>query len=81
MKCQARIRPFPNTGIVDCELEEHTTGMHSGGVAHLYPGSHTKLQWLDDDRRNFRGEWIDCPEKGCTLPANHPRKHNIEGRN
>ncbi len=42
---------------------------------YAYPGSATQLTWMDDDRRTFRGDYVECPERGCVLPAGHPRDH------
>lgn len=73
--CPARIRPFPGPLILHCERGPH---LDDGDTAHeailrdyAYQGSATTIHWYDDDRRNFTGEWIECPQRGCILPANH----------
>jgi hypothetical protein len=74
MNCDARIRPFPagNDTELICEVEhdeEHTS--HSSVLKdYAYPGASTRISWLENDRRNFHGEW---PGKciGCVLPLSH----------
>lgn len=83
--CDARIRPF--RGGHDPELIEREVvcdrpepaghGQHAGDLRDAaYPGSSTRVTWLDDDRRNYVGAWPGSCElvEGCTLPAGHPRK-------
>jgi hypothetical protein len=73
--CAARIRPFTDDTEIACE----TAGVHDDheGVVRdfAYPGSKTLLKWADTDRRCFRGEWIECPQRGCVLPAGHRGDH------
>jgi hypothetical protein len=74
MTCDAHIRPFSHTLEVGCEEEgEHPT--HKGVIRdYAYPGSQTVLQWMEEDRRCFHGEWPgDCP--GCILPLGHLGDH------
>jgi len=75
-RCPFRMRPFPGFTIIDCELPEHAEDhRHEGALRdYAYPGSVTVFVWLHDDRRTFSGDFIDCPTRGCTLPAGHPRK-------
>lgn len=80
MVCDARIRPFPNETEVACDLHgigEHST--HRGVVRdYAYPGSTTTIEWQEDDRRTFHGEWPgSCTEAelGCVLPRNHRGRH------
>ena len=71
-RCPARIRPFSTPVIIECEApaDGHTT--HTGALRdYAYPGSRTELTWLDNDRRNFTGDWVECPVRGCVLPAGH----------
>lgn len=78
--CQHRIRPFPSFQIIDCERDEHLPDdqWHEGKICdYAYPGSITKLIWHHTDRRNFSGEFIDCPTRGCILPAGHPRRCEV----
>lgn len=88
--CDARIRPFAHINPdveVACDRPEpagHT--QHAGTLRdYAYPGSATRITWLDDDRRSYVGSWPGpCgrpTERGqlsgpCTLPAGHPRKCN-----
>ena len=77
MTCPARIRPFPNVEITDCELPADGHTQHKGTLRnYAYPGSVTELKWLESDRRTFTGEWIECPIEGCLLPSGHPRDHS-----
>lgn len=79
MTCDARIRPLPNGTEIWCHRDgEHTT--HSGMLRdYSYPGSGTVVEWNEDDRRTFHGEYPGlCDTTNCTLPAGHPRDHNIE---
>jgi hypothetical protein len=74
-RCQFRIRPFPGFQIIGCDLFEHPdTVMHQGAIRdYAYPGSVTLLNWMHDDRRPCSGEFIECPARGCILPAGPPR--------
>ena len=77
-QCAARIAPFVpiHAAVVECREPAGHAGKHQGVIAdYAYPGSRTILSWLDSDRRNFTGEWIECPLPGCILPAGHPREH------
>lgn len=73
MTCDAR--PFPNDTEVACEVPgEHS--VHQGGVRdYAYPGSHTRISWLEEDRRNYHGTWFGpcplCPH----LPVGHSGSH------
>lgn len=79
MKCPARIKPFPGHEILDCHLEVgHDDGHESALRDKAWVGSVTKVGWLDSDRRNFTGPWIECPNIGCILPAGHRGKDFIE---
>jgi hypothetical protein len=76
--CPAMIRPFPHNLVLRCRREEHLPGdgRHEALLAdYAYPGSRTLLTWLDSDRRNFTGPWIECPQLGCSLPAGHRGDH------
>ena len=80
MNCDARIRPFPNVTEVVCELDDEHPEMHEGAVRdYAYPGSVTVVEWADEDRRSFRGEWPGpCPVLvGCFLPAGHRGSHAL----
>lgn len=78
MTCDARIRtmrPINETEIT-CEADEpHNT--HTGTIRdYAYPGSETKVNWMEDDRRTFHGEWPgDCSHVMCILPKHHRGDH------
>lgn len=76
--CPARIRPFPGTPIIDCEREVHGDDRHQGALRdYAYPASTTEVVWYQADRRTFTGDWIECPRRGCVLPANHRGDHAL----
>ena len=76
MTCDARIRPFPNDTEVVCERDDEHR-MHKGTLRdYAYPGSATEIEWDEDDRRTFHGEWPGaCDSAGCVLPARHRGDH------
>jgi len=81
-RCEARIRPMVpiNDTELRCELVAHVDRKHvSKHVSTLRdydgPGSVTVVTWLDDDRRNFTGPWVECLRPGCVLPSNHRGEH------
>lgn len=77
-QCPARMRPFPNTLELRCERDAHLPGDRTHEAVlrdYAYPGSRTTVTWYDDDRRTYTGDWIECPHRGCTLPANHRGDH------
>jgi len=75
MTCPAKVRPFPNETEVACELKG-AHGVHQGVIRdYAWPGSRTQIRWDNGHRRNFTGEWMECPQAGCVLPAGHPRRH------
>lgn len=72
--CDARIRPMRPVNDIEmrCEADADHGGAHSSTLRdYAYPGSATVISWRDDDRRNFTGDFIECPLVGCILPANH----------
>lgn len=79
MSCDAAIRPFPvgNETEVRCELLDGVHVFHRGRVLdYAYPGSETVVEWHEDDRRCFHGEWPGHCGKStddgwCELPAGH----------
>lgn len=76
MTCDAAIRL--DTLEVRCEEPaDHPGTGHAGTLRDLaYPGSATRVEWADDDRRSYRGPYPGpCPSVGCPLPAGHPRRH------
>lgn len=73
--CDARIRPFTNATELRCEATGDHSQHHGVLRDYAYPGSETTISWADTDRRNFRGEWIECPSRGCMLPAGHRGDH------
>lgn len=75
-QCNAHIRPFPNATEIDCEQDyEHTTH-HGVARDYAYPGSETVVEWMENDRRNFHGEWPGaCTSDGCILPLGHRGNH------
>jgi hypothetical protein len=86
MTCDARIRPFPNDTEVACDRDDEHQ-MHGGTLRdYAYPGSATLIEWDEDDRRTFHGEWPGECQSGsygagktnsspCVLPAGHRGKH------
>lgn len=79
-RCDARIKPFPDALEIVCEKPDDGHAMHGGVLRdYAYPGSVTKIDWAETDRRSFHGAWPGlCPEPGCVLPAGHPRGHYVE---
>lgn len=76
MTCDAKIRPFPNTTEIICELGDVHGGMHESTLRdYAWPGSATTISWAEEDRRTFRGTWAACPRPGCELPARHRGNH------
>jgi hypothetical protein len=77
MSCDAKIRPMPDDTEISCVVEHQPHSLHLGELHdYAYPGSLTTIDWLEDDRRNFHGEWPGRCQKllyapGCVLPANH----------
>lgn len=77
--CPAGIRPFrpANDAEVRCEKPDAPHALHNGPLRdHAYPGSVTQVEWMDDDRRSFTGDWPGACTRtpGCVLPATHPRR-------
>lgn len=77
--CDAKIRPFSQASRseVACEYDDGD-GMHGPhrGVLHDYafPGSETKIDWWESDRRTYHGDWPGaCPD--CVGPVALPRGH------
>lgn len=74
MKCDARIRPFPNGTEVACE-REGAHGRHEGVLRdYAYSGSEIKMAWTEGDRRTFHGEWpgyCTATVRDCILPSGH----------
>lgn len=77
MTCDAKIRPFPGHDEIACEEDgDHAT--HTGVIRNkAYPGSETKLSWMENDRRTFRGVWTPCDQSDCILPAGHHGNHAV----
>lgn len=75
-QCEAKIRPLPNPTELRCEKPAgHDGDGHTAVLAdYAYPGSRTRIEWMEGDRRTFRGEWEPCPEV-CSLPAGHRGLH------
>jgi hypothetical protein len=77
--CDARIRPFPYPSDIEIACEDDDQHpMHKGSIRdYAFPGSLTVLNWFEDDRRNFHGEWPGpCPLAAavtvrCVLPVGH----------
>jgi len=78
MTCDARTRPLiPINDIeVRCELDDDHAGLHQGTIRdYAYPGSATAVNWEEQDRRTYHGEWLGlCPDN-CTLPIGHRGSH------
>ena len=71
MSCPVRIRVWPkDDGIFDCRLE----GEH---VEHEATGlfEYQVISWMDGDRRQFVGEFVECTYPSCLLPMNHHGNH------
>ena len=79
---RAANEPIHEAVLVNCAKPADHFGAHSGPWNHNYPNTegHTTMTWAEDDRRNFRGEWVRCSEDAaspfghpatCILPANH----------
>lgn len=78
LRCDAQIRPFPHQLELRCLLDVHLPAdvQHQAVLEnYAYPGSRTTITWLDSDRRCSHGEWIECPQRGCGLPAGHRGDH------
>ncbi len=76
--CTAKIRPFTDDREVVCYLYEHDLSMrHVGYVSHYGSYSSTEFQWTENDRRNFRGEWVPCEVNACIFPKNHRGAHAV----
>lgn len=88
--CDARIRPFRpiNETEVSCAVEdtdhEIDPDHHRGEIKdYAYPGSVTTINWYQDDRRNFHGEWPGICQTAvfdnvvCLLPRNHEGNHSV----
>ena len=77
MTCDAKVRPLPDATELTCENAPHGPETNHRGVLrnYAYHGSRTEITWLESDRRNFRGDWLECPERGCVLPAGHHGNH------
>jgi hypothetical protein len=82
--CDAKIRPFAGAlqsqhVELTCEVDSGESHVENGHRATLrdyaYPGSETVVVWMDDDRRNFTGGWVECPVRACVLPAGHHGGH------
>jgi hypothetical protein len=79
MKCDAKIRPFPNDTEVKCEASgQHD--MHYGYLRdYAYKGSVTRMEWTESDRRNYHGDWpglcYAASENRCILPSGHRGSH------
>jgi hypothetical protein len=64
---------------IACELDTHDLRTkHRGALRdYAFPGSETIINWLENDRRNFHGEWpggcgsTEDGRTGCILPATH----------
>ena len=51
---------------------------HEGNILnYAYTGSVTKIDWHNDDRRQFVGEFVTCSESSCILPDDHRGDHVI----
>lgn len=76
--CPAKIRPMTAQVEINCERKAHSDLQHRGTLRDFaYPGSATTITWMDTDRRNFTGEFIECPQLGCVLPWGHRGEHAL----
>ncbi len=75
--CTAKIHPFPDNTEFTCFRLDH--GLDIEHMATIkdgaYPGSSTELYWFEDDRRNFRGDWVKCTDRMCVFPNGHRGNH------
>ncbi len=55
---------------LDCVKSEH-----EGDPEHEGQYLATRIMWLDDDRRDYTGEFVECPERRCILPGGHAGNH------
>lgn len=76
-KCNAKIAPFPDKSvIVLCDRSDERHDSHTGTLLNYAgPGSKSNITWWEEDRRNFRGEYIPCDDNRCTLPKDHRGQH------
>lgn len=83
--CDAAMRPMVpvNEYEVRCQ-EQHDYGLadtHRGVISGFNPdGRSTMIVWMEDDRRNFHGDWPGrCSESfsgdQCILPQGHRGNH------
>lgn len=70
--CDRRIK-WGTESMSDCEKPAGHDGEHVGPGLSEFP--YQRIHWQEDDRRTFTGEWVECPQQGCVLPAGHPRGH------
>jgi len=78
MSCDAKIRPFPDDTELVCERPDSRHLVHDAVLRdYAYPGSLTVIDWFDDDRRCFHGDWpgICSTVPGCVLPDGHRGNH------
>lgn len=77
MRCDAKMRPFPNPTELVCDLDAGHAKRHESVLRdYAYPGSATTISWDEGDRRTFRGEWTPCTwPTGCILPGTHTGNH------
>jgi hypothetical protein len=75
-RCDARIRPFPNDTEIACE-QTGDHDRHSGTLReYASAGSVTVVEWLDGDRRSYRGDYPGpCSVALCSLPSGHRGSH------
>ncbi len=67
--CTAKIRPFNDNREVVCRLYERHVMRHTGYVSHYNdPRTLTKIDWAENDRRNYRREWKYCDINACIFP-------------
>lgn len=78
-KCDRRLgwNTPTRTLVLDCTLDVDHPDPHLARWEHGFPNTpgYTMISWLEDDRRTFLGDFIECPSPGCVLPAGHPRGH------
>lgn len=80
MSCDAAMRPFRpvNDTEVHCDSPMPCATTHRGTLRdYAYPGSATVIEWIENDRRTFHGDWpggcID--DASCILPLGHEGNH------
>jgi hypothetical protein len=76
--CDAKIRPMRPLNEVELVCEHRGDVVHAHRATlrdYAYEGSETAIEWVEADRRMFRGKWRSCRNDGCIRPAGHQGRH------